>query len=46
MTKSAAAIRFTMCMCRDMSAAMSLMCCAHFAFCASDPVDEDVSLQG
>ena len=45
MTKSAATIHFTMYMCKDMSTAMSLMCCAHFVFCAPNPVDKDLSLQ-
>ena len=45
MTKSAAPIHFTMCMCKDMSTVMSLMCRAHFAFCALNPVDKDLSLQ-
>ena len=45
MTKSAATIHFTMYMCKDMSIAMSLMCCAHFVFCAPNPVDKNLSLQ-
>lgn len=45
MKKSAAAIHVTMCMFKDMSTAMSLMCCTHFVSCAPNPVDKDLLLQ-